>query len=607
MSDFQELDSVVVRFAGDSGDGMQVVGEQFTDSSALAGNDISTFPDFPAEIRAPIGTLPGVSGFQIKFGNQEVLTPGDRPDALVAMNPAALKVNIDDLPDKGLLIVNTDSFNESNLKKAGYDTNPLETGELKEKFQLIEVNITQMAKDALSESDLKPSMKARCKNFFALGFLYWIYDRPMDFTLKWIQDKWSKAEEIVYANQTVLKAGYYFGETTEAAKNRYQISKAAVEPGIYRKISGNEAIVLGLIAASQLSDRRLLFSGYPITPASAILEGLAKHKNFSVKTVQAEDEIAAIGVAMGASFTGQLGVTATSGPGICLKSEFIGLALSAELPIVICDIQRGGPSTGLPTKTEQSDLLLAMYGRHGESPVPIVAASSPSDCFDAAIEATRIALTYNTPVFLMSDGYVANGSEPWKIPDVKDLKKINVQAAKAGDDYVIFKRDPETLARKLAYPGTPGLEHRIGGLEKSEDGSVSYDAINHEEMTHLRASKVQAISKSIPPLEIYGKDKGQLLVLGWGGTYGAITSAVKACQEEGLSVSSIHLKHLNPFPDNLGDILNQFDKVLIPELNLGQLSVLIRDKFLIDAISFNKVQGKPFTISEMKEKIQSIL
>jgi len=599
---FEEIESAVVRFAGDSGDGMQTIGERFTDSSAFAGNDIATLPDFPAEIRAPAGTLAGVSGYQLQFGSRTILTPGDEPDALVAMNPAALKANIGDLPEGGLLVVNVDSFKKMNLKKAGYESNPLEDEDFRKKFQLIELDLTTLTKEALSESPLKPSDKARCKNFFALGFMCYVYGRPLEPTLNFFQQKWGKKlPEVADANSTALKAGNNLGDTMETARNRYQLAKAVVQPGVYRKISGNEATVYGLVAGAQCANRELLYSGYPITPASPVLEGLSALKKFGVKTVQAEDEIAAMGVAIGASFAGDLSVVATSGPGMCLKSEFIGLASITELPVVICNVQRGGPSTGLPTKTEQSDLLQSLFSRHGDCPLPVIAAHSPSDCFDSAIEACRIALTYCTPVIFLSDLYVANGSEPWLVPNASELPQIVAEFANPDEPYVTYKRDPKTLARTQAIPGQAGLEHRIGGLEKSEDGGVSYDPENHEQMTHLRAEKVERIADSLPPLELHGEGEGDLLVIGWGGTYGAITSAVQAMKAEGFSISSVHLRHLNPLPKDLGDLLKKFKKVIVPELNLGQLSLILRAKYLVDAIPLTKVQGKPFKVSELRE------
>ena len=600
---FQEIESAVVRFAGDSGDGMQTVGERFTDSSAFAGNDIATLPDFPAEIRAPAGTLAGVSGFQLQFGSRKILTPGDEPDALVAMNPAALRANIDDLPEGGMLVVNIDSFKKMNLSKAGYESNPLEDEDFRRKFHLVELDLTNLTKDALKESPLKPSDKARCKNFFALGFMYYVYGRPLEPTLKFFNDKWSKRlPDLADANSKALKAGYNLGDTMETARNRYQVSKAPANPGLYRKISGNEALVYGLVAGAQKSKRELLYAGYPITPASPILEGLSALKKYGVKTLQAEDEISAMGMAIGASFAGDLAVVATSGPGMCLKSEFIGLASITELPVIIIDVQRGGPSTGLPTKTEQSDLLQSLYARHGDCPLPVLAAHSPSDCFECAMEATRIALKYMTPVILLSDLYVANGSEPWQIPNVGELPEIENHFAKEGEELIVYKRNPETLARTQAIPGQVGLEHRIGGLEKSEDGGVSYDPENHEKMTQLRSDKIDGISKSYDPIAIQGEKSGKLLVIGWGGTYGAISSATKMLQDEGFSISSIHLRHLNPLPSDLGEILSAFDKVMVPELNLGQLSTILKAKFVREIIAYNKVQGKPFKVTELREE-----
>jgi 2-oxoglutarate ferredoxin oxidoreductase subunit alpha len=600
---FEEIESAVVRFAGDSGDGMQTVGERFTDSSAFAGNDIATLPDFPAEIRAPAGTLAGVSGFQLQFGSRKILTPGDEPDALVAMNPAALKANIDDLPEGGMLVVNIDSFKKMNLAKAGYEASPLEDEEFRKKYHLVELDLTSLTKEALKDSPLKPSDKARCKNFFALGFMYYVYGRPLEPTLKFFSDKWGKKlPELSEANSTALKAGFNLGDTMETARNRYQVSKAPVQAGVYRKISGNEALVYGLVAGAKQANRELLYAGYPITPASPILEGLSALKKFGVKTLQAEDEIAAMGMAIGASFAGDLSVVATSGPGMCLKSEFIGLASITELPVVIVDVQRGGPSTGLPTKTEQSDLLQSLYARHGDCPLPVLAAHSPSDCFDCAMEASRIALTYMTPVILLSDLYVANGAEPWKIPNVSELPTIDTKFADPNEELVVYKRDPETLARTQAIPGQAGLEHRIGGLEKSEDGGVSYDPENHEKMTHLRAEKVNGIANSYDPLAVQGEKEGDLLVIGWGGTYGAISSATKVLQDEGFSVSSVHLRHLNPLPNELESLLCSFKKVIVPELNLGQLSTILKAKYVKDIISYNKVQGKPFKVTELREE-----
>ena len=524
------------------------------------------------------------------------------------MNPAALKANVDDLPEGGMLVVNVDSFNKMNLTKAGYEENPLEDEDFRLKYRLVELDLTNLTKEALSESPLKPPEKVRCKNFFALGFTYYVYGRPLEPTLEFFDQKWGKRlPDVAEANSLALKAGYNLGDTMETARNRYQVSKAAVHPGVYRKISGNEALVYGLVVAAGKANRELLYSGYPITPASPVLEGLSQLKNYGVKCVQAEDEIAAMGVALGASFAGNLTVCATSGPGMCLKSEFIGLASITELPLIICNVQRGGPSTGLPTKTEQSDLLQALFSRHGDCPLPVVAAHSPSDCFDCALEAVRIALTYMTPVILLSDLYVANGAEPWLVPNLSEIPEIKNELAEPGKEYVIYRRDPETLARTQAIPGQLGLEHRIGGLEKGEDGGVSYDPENHEEMTHLRAQKIAGISKSLDPIEVQGEAEGDLLVIGWGGTYGAISSAVRILRDEGYAVSSIHLRHLNPLPADLSDILARFKKVIVPELNLGQLSLILRAKYLVDIISHTKIQGKPFKVSELQQKFLEYL
>lgn len=609
QSAFQEKKAAVVRFAGDSGDGMQVVGERFTDTSVTVPNSIATFPDYPAEIRAPIGTIAGVSAFQVHFGAQTVLTPGDEPDALVAMNPAALAVHLDDLAEGGLLIVNNSSFTEANLKMANYASNPLDDEELKKNYELLSIDISGLAVEALKQSELAMKDKLRTKNFFALGFTYWVYGRPLEPTINFINDKWGKKlPDVAEANIKVLKAGYFLGETTEITRNRYMVSRAEVAPGTYRKISGNEALALGLIAGARKAGRDLTFSGYPITPASSVLEALASYKHYGVKTVQAEDEIAAIGVALGASFAGDIGVTATSGPGMCLKGEFMGLATITELPLIIMDIQRGGPSTGLPTKTEQSDLLQALYGRHGESPMPVVAPNSPSDCFRAAFDAMRIAINYNTPVILLSDGYIANGSEPWNIPSENSLPDISRPFAKEGEPYLPYKRDPETLARTQAIPGQNGLEHRLGGLEKDETGAISYEAENHQEMTRLRAAKVDAIAKSNPELIIRGKKTGKLLVIGWGGTHGAIASAVDGLHKEGFdNISSVNLRYLNPLPADLEELIKGFDKVLVPELNSGQLAMILRAKFLVDAKSMNKVEGRPFKVTEVQNRILEVL
>lgn len=606
--EFKELASVVIRFAGDSGDGMQIVGERFTDSSALIGNDIATFPDFPAEIRAPAGTIPGVSAFQVHFGSAKILTPGDEPDALVAMNPAALSVHLKDLVEGGLLVVNIAAFTPDNIRMAEFTENPLDNPDLRKRYQLIDVNITELTKEALKDSPLKMRDRLRCKNFLALGLMYWIYSRNLDTTIDFIEKKWrARLPELADANITVLKAGYFLGETMEAHRNRYHVAKAASNPGVYRKIAGNEALVLGLVAGAEKSKRQLLYAGYPITPASSILEGLSSLKHLGVKTVQSEDEIAAIGVAIGASFAGCLGVTGTSGPGMCLKSEFMNLALSTELPLVICDVQRGGPSTGLPTKTEQGDLLMAMFGRNSDSPIPIIAANSPSDCFRAAFEASQIALKYSTPVILLTDLYIANGAEPWLIPDPDELTEIDVPLAVPNQPYKTFARNSETLSRTLAIPGQAGLEHRIGGLEKDEKGSVCYDAENHEFMTRIRAEKVERIARELPPTVINGEESGELLVVSWGGTYGAVTACVNNLQAEGFSISNIHLRNLNPLPQDLGKKLSGFNKIVVPELNLGQLHMLLRARFPLDILSYSKVQGRPFKVAELREHFLKLL
>jgi 2-oxoglutarate ferredoxin oxidoreductase subunit alpha len=605
--DLVEIENVTIRFAGDSGDGMQLTGTQFTNTSAILGNDISTLPDFPAEIRAPAGSLPGVSGFQINFSSRDIRTPGDEPNVLVAMNPAALKVNLHDLEKGGILIINSDAFAELNLKKAGYEKNPLEDGSLSA-YRVISIPLTELNLNALKELSLGKKEADRCKNFFALGMMYWLYDRPLDPTLKWMQSKFQKNPVVLEANVRALRAGFNYADTTELFTTHYRVRKASLAPGKYRNITGNEATALGFIAAAQVAKRPLFYASYPITPASDILHELSRHKNFGIKTFQAEDEIAAMTAAIGASFAGHLGLTGTSGPGVALKSEAIGLAVMTELPVVIANIQRGGPSTGLPTKTEQADLLQAMFGRNGECPVPIVAAATPSDCFAMAFEAFRIATMFMTPVFYLSDGYLGNGSEPWKLPKVDELPKIDIQYRTDPDGFHPYSRNEATLARPWAIPGTPGLEHRIGGLEKQHiTGNVSYDPDNHEFMVRLRAEKVARIANFIPEVEVFGKPEGKVLVVGWGGTYGAITSAVEAMQGRGKSVSSIHLRHLNPFPRNLGEVLSRFEKVLVPELNLGQLCLLLRARYLVDAIGFNKIKGHPFKISELVRKIEELV
>ncbi len=605
----QELEAVTIRFCGDSGDGMQLAGTQFTNTSALFGNDVSTLPDFPAEIRAPAGTLAGVSGFQIRFSSQEIYTPGDLVDVLVAMNPAALKSNIGDLIDGGVLIVNEDEFTVGNLKKAGYADNPLQDRSL-QKYQLHKVKITSMNKEALQDSQLTAKGVDRCKNFFALGLVYWLYGRSMDTTLNWIQRKFAKNPEVAEANAKALKSGYYFGETTESFAVQYVVPGAKIEPGRYRKIMGHEALALGFVAAARLANKGLFLGSYPITPASSFLEELSRFKHFGVKTFQAEDEIAAVTSAIGAAYTGALALTSTAGPGLALKGEAIGLALTMELPLVIIDVQRGGPSTGLPTKTEQSDLNIALYGRHGESPQPVIAARSPGDCFYAALEAARIALQYMTPVILLTDGYLANGSEPWKIPRFADLTPfpvIHPTAPNDGDRFLPYERD-QRLSRPWAIPGTPGLEHRLGGLEKQHrTGNVSYDPDNHHFMTETRARKVANISRELPPTPILGDASGELLVIGWGGTYGSITTAVQMCQRQGLPVSAIHLRYLNPLPDDLEEIVGRFERVLVPELNMGQLRTYLQSKLCRELEGLNKVAGKPFLVTEITGRISEMI
>jgi len=607
----EELDHVVIRFAGDSGDGMQLTGDRFTTSSALLGNDLLTLPDYPAEIRAPAGTLAGVSAFQVNISDHDILTPGDDPSVLVAMNPAALKANIGDLATGAMIIANTDAFDERNLTKAGYDGNPLTDGTLSA-YTVFEVPMTALTLEACKPTGAKPRDAERSKNFFALGLVSWLYNRPVDTTLAWIEERFAKNPMVLAANSLAFKAGYNFGETAELFESSYEIKPAPYEPGVYTNISGNTALAWGLVAAGQLAKLPIFLGSYPITPASDILHELSKHKNFGVRTVQAEDEIAGIGAALGAAFAGQLGITTTSGPGVDLKGETIGLAISLELPLLIIDIQRGGPSTGLPTKTEQSDLMLAMYGRHGESPLPIIAARTPSHCFDAAIEAVRIALKYRTPVILLSDGYLANGAEPWKLPDVDSLPDISVPFADGpnmGDEFMPYLRDPETLARPWAIPGTPGLTHRIGGIEKADvTGNISYDPANHQKMTNLRAAKIAGIAKDIPLLEVDDPDgDAELLVVGWGSTFGAIGAGAQRVRLRGKKVATAHLMHLNPFPSNLGDVLRKYPKVLVPEMNMGQLSRLLRAEFLVDAKSLNKVQGQPFKAGEIETAMMQIL
>ncbi len=594
---------------------MQLTGDRFTSASAVFGNDLSTLPDFPAEIRAPAGTLAGVSAFQVNISDHDILTPGDAPSVLVAMNPAALKANLHDVPRGGTLIVNSDTFEERNLAKAGYDANPLTDGTL-DGFTVYEVPMTSLTITATKDTGAKPREAERSKNFFALGVISWMYTRPVEPTLEWIKERFGKNEVVVASNTLAFKAGYNFGETAELFESAYEVKPTHFEPGTYTQITGNVAVAWGLIAASELSKLPIFLGSYPITPASDILHELSKHKNFGVRTLQAEDEIAGIGAALGAAFAGHLGVTTTSGPGIDLKSETLGLAVSLELPLIVIDIQRGGPSTGLPTKTEQSDLLLAMYGRHGESPLPIIAAKTTAHCFDATIEAVRIAIKYRTPVILLSDGYLANGAEPWKLPDVETLPDIAVPFASEPNRhnpdgttaFWPFLRDEETLARPWAIPGTPGLEHRIGGLEKEDGtGNISYDPTNHELMTRLRAAKVAGIAKDIPLVEVDADEGADTLVLGWGSTYGAIAAAARRVRARGRKVAHAHVMHLNPFPPNLGDILRRYKKILVPEMNLGQLSKLVRAEYLVDAHAFTKVQGLPFRVSELEAAILALM
>lgn len=607
----EELDSVVIRFCGDSGDGMQLVGTQFTNVSAIFGNDVSTLPDFPAEIRAPLGTLGGVSGFQLRFSSTDIHTPGDEVDTLVAMNPAALKTNIADLKRGGTLIVNEDAFDKSNLGKAGYESNPLDDEQSLAGYRVHKVPMTRLTRDSVADLGLSLKEADRCKNFFALGLVFWLYERDATPTKDWVKNKFAKRPQLVEANLSALKAGSDFGYSTEAFTVHYRIPPAKLPAGKYRKITGNEAVAIGLATAAHLCGKELFYAGYPITPASDILHELAKLKNFGIRTAQVEDEIAAITAVVGAAFGGSLAITASSGPGIALKSEGIGLGIITELPMVIVNVQRGGPSTGLPTKTEQSDLMMCMFGRNGESPMPIVAAATPADAFDAAREAMRLAVEFMTPVFLLSDGYVANGAEPWLIPNQSDLKPINCEHIKTpngdNDQYLPYLRD-DRLVRPWAIPGTPGLEHRLGGLEKADGtGNVSYDADNHETMIAIRANKIAGIADHIPEQQIEGPDAGDLLVISWGGTYGSVRSAVQQAQAEGKSVALAHLRYLNPFPRNLGSIIKNYKKVLVPELNAGQLSILLRAKYLVDAKGLNKMKGKPFLISEIVEAINKTL
>jgi len=601
------IDKACIRFCGDSGDGMQITGSQFTNTAALYGNDLATFPDFPAEIRAPAGTLPGVSGFQVHFSSSDVYTPGDAVDVLVAMNPAALKMNLSDLRTNGILILNLDNFKENDLRKAQITVSPLEDHSL-DGYRLFAVELTKLTRAALKELGLDAKSMDRCKNFFALGMCYWLYNRSMDATLRYLDDKFKGKPQLVEANRLAMQAGYSYCEATEAFQISYEIPPAKLSPGIYRNISGNTALAMGFVAASDKAGIPLFLGSYPITPASDILHELSQYKDFGVITFQAEDEIAAVTSAIGAAYTGALGITSTSGPGMALKTEALGLAVAVELPLVICDIQRGGPSTGLPTKTEQADLLQALFGRNSEAPIPVLAPSTPGDCFWVALEASRIAIKYMVPVIILSDGYLANGAEPWKIPDVSELPDIPVHFETNTEDFHPYRRDPNTLARPWAIPGTPGLEHRVGGIEKQDvTGNINYDPLNHERMVRLRAAKVEAVADDIPDAVPAGDQSGDLLIVAWGSTHGPITAALKTARAKGRSVGHVHLRHLNPLPRNLGDVLKRYRHVLVPEMNMGQLLMILRAKYLVDAQGYNKIQGKPFKQSEIEQKIDEIL
>ena len=603
----QVIERAVVRFCGDSGDGMQISGSQFTNTAALYGNDLATFPDYPAEIRAPAGTLPGVSGFQVQFSSGDVYTPGDAVDVLVAMNPAALKMNIRDLKKNGILIVNSDSFADADLRKAHQITNPLEDHSL-DAYRVFPVSLEKLTQAALQELGLDAKSMNRCKNFFALGMAYWLYNRPMDHTYRWLDDKFKNKPLLAEANKRALKAGYSYCEATEAFQVSYEIPPAKLAPGVYRNLSGNQALAMGFVVAAHRAGLQLFLGSYPITPASDILHELSTYKNFGVLTFQAEDEIAAITSAIGAAYSGALAITTTSGPGMALKTEAMGLAVAVELPIVICDIQRGGPSTGLPTKTEQADLLQAMFGRNSEAPIPVLAASTPGDCFWTALEASRIARKYMVPVILLSDGYLANGAEPCRIPKLSEIPKLPVHFESDAQGFLPYKRDPQTLSRPWAIPGTPGLEHRIGGLEKQDvTGNVNYEPLNHEKMVRLRAAKVEAIGQDVPDVVPAGDLDGDLLIIGWGSTYGAITAALKAQRAAGHRIGHVHLRYLNPLPRNLGDVMAQYRQVLVPEMNMGQLSLILRVKYLVDAEGYNKIQGQPFKQAELEAKIEEVL
>ena len=605
----EERESIVIRFSGDSGDGMQLTGTLFTNTSAILGNDVSTFPDFPAEIRAPMGTIAGLSGFQVNFASDELYTAGDSPQVLVAMNPAALKANLADLEPGGIVIVNTDAFTANNLRKAKYEQNPLEDASL-DQYEVHPVPLTTLNRKALEDlENLTNQQKDLCKNAFALGLTFWMFDRPLHNTLDFFNKKFARKPLVIEANTRALMAGYYYGETAEAFQGRIRVPRrAAVEPGIYRRVTGNDALVMGLVTAAQKAGKTLFYGSYPITPATSILEGLAALKHYGVRTFQAEDEIAAMGSTIGAAFGGAFAATASSGPGIALKSEAINLAIVLELPMVIVNVQRGGPSTGLPTKTEQADLLQVLFGRNGESPIPVLAACSPGDCFDMAIEAFRIAVRAMTPVILLSDGYIANSSEPWKIPDPDQIEPIAVEHRTDPEGYQPYMRDEGTLARPWVIPGTPGLEHRIGGLGKQDGtGNVSYAPEDHQHMLEVRADKVARVAAFVPELEVMGPPEGDLLVIGWGGTCGAITAAVERAQARGLAVAGTHLRHLNPFPRNLGDLLKRYRKVLVPELNMGQLAFILQGRYLVPIESLTKTQGLPFKIGEIEEKILALV
>jgi 2-oxoglutarate ferredoxin oxidoreductase subunit alpha len=603
----KEIENVTIRFAGDSGDGMQLTGTQFTDTAATIGNDISTFPDFPAEIRAPAGSLPGVSGFQINFSSKDIRTAGDAPNVLVAMNPAALKVHLKDLERGGILIVNQNAFSPNNLKKAFYETNPLEDGTLSN-YQVYSLPISKMNEEALKGLPINKKEIDRSKNLFALGIMYWLYDRPLQGTMKWIDQKFGKVPDIAEANKKSLQAGFNFGDTCEMFPNTYQVHQADLPAGKYRQITGNRSIALGIAASAQLSGKQVFYGSYPITPASDILHEISAYKNYNITTFQAEDEIAAVCSAIGASFAGSIGVTGTSGPGVALKGEALGLAVMTELPLVVINVQRAGPSTGMPTKTEQSDLFQALYGRHGECPMVVIAPITPVDCFFATIEAFKIAIKYMVPVMLLSDNTLANGAEPWKIPDLSSLPKFDKGTMVDVNNFKPYARNDKTLARPWVIPGTPGLEHRIGGLEKADiTGNISYDPMNHEKMVQLRAAKVERVAQEYAPTEVYGPSKGKLLVIGWGSTFGAIMSACDELRKAGTEVSNLQLRHINPLPSDLGNIISQFDQVLVPELNMGQLLFVLRAKYLAKATGLNKVQGQPFKIREIKDKIKEML